>query len=174
MQHRALAVLIIRVAGLLIIVFAITSATRAFGPMFNPEAAEKVGVGLLLSSALISVVIPFSLGLLLTYFPSAVTTKVLRIEGLESSDEADIRSLQRVAFGAIGLWLTLYAVLDAVYLYSKSLLYSRLIETMPTKPPPLSPDDFAGWVTAGVQLLVGVWLLLGNRAIVNIIGRLRG
>src|SRR5438128_1609531 len=176
MEHRALAALIIRIAGLLVIVSAITNAARSFGPFFDPATVQKVGLGLLLFSTLMSVGIPILLGLVLVYFPGAITTRVLRIEGLDAGGENNTKPLQRVAFATIGLWLTTYALIDAVYFYAKARLYFRILEEMPaySKPPLISPDDFGGLVASGLQLIIGLWLLLGNRGIVNALARLRG
>jgi hypothetical protein len=176
MEHRALAALIVRIAGLLIVVSAITNAAKSFGPLFHPDSSEKIGLGLLLLSAVVSVIIPVVLGLVLIYFPGAVTTKVLRIEGIETRGEIQVRPLQQVAFAAIGLWLVVYAILDSIYIYAKTRIYIRLLEEMPAyvKPPSISPDDFAGYVSSGVQLLIGILLLVGSRGLANAISRLRG
>jgi len=174
MDHRALAALIIRVAGLLIVVSAITTyATYSFAPFFLGDTTQKVEI--LLTSAFVSVVIPVALGLVLVYFPGTITTRVLRIEGLESGSESDVKALQRVAFAAIGLWLTLYAVIDAVSIYSKVRLYHRFFADMPTysRPPAWSSDDFGGLVASGLQLIIGLCLLIGNRGIVNVLTRLQ-
>jgi hypothetical protein len=122
------------------------------------------------------VAIPLIVGLILIYLPGTITSRVLKIEGLESGSESNVVPLQRVAFGAIGLWLTVYAVLDAIYVYVKTRIYFRLLEDMPAyaRPPSLSPEDFASLVAAALQLALGLWLLLGNRGIANVIARLRG
>ncbi len=176
MDHRALAVLIIRVAGLLVIVSAIGYAAKSFGPFFFAETFQKVSVGLLLVSIFVSIVVPVALGLVFIYFPGTITTRLLRVEGLESGSEKDTKPLQRVAFATIGIWLTLYAMIDAVYFYSKAYLYLRFFEDMRaySRPPSLSPDDFGGLVASGLQLIIGLWLLMGNRGIVNVLTRLRG
>ena len=72
MEHRALAALIIRIAGLIVIVSAITYTARSIGPFFVADTAQKLSADLVLVSILISLVIPVALGLLLVYFPSAV------------------------------------------------------------------------------------------------------
>jgi hypothetical protein len=176
MDHRALAALILRIAGLLVIVSAITYATKSFGPLVVADNIPKMGIALLLASVLVSVVMPVLLGLVLVYFPGTITTRVLRIEGLEFGNDNDFKALQRVAFATIGLWLALYALIDAVYFYSKARLFFQFLQGMPSysKLPPLSPDDFGGLVASGLQLIVGLWLLIGNRGIVNVLTRLRG
>jgi hypothetical protein len=168
--------MILRIAGLLIIVSTITNAARSFGPFVDFDTVRKLGIGLLVLSILISVAIPILLGLLLVYFPRTITTRVLKIEGLEAGNESNTNALQRIAFATIGLWLAVYAVIDTVYTYAKARLYFRFIEEMPSyaKPPSLSPDDFAGFVSSALQLIIGLWLVFGNRGVVNALARLRG
>ena len=176
MEHRAFAGLIIRITGVVVIVSTITNSARSFVPFFDPVTVQRVGLGLLLFSALVSVVLPILLGLVLVYFPGTITTRVFRIEGLDAGSEDDTRSLQRVAFATIGVWLAAYALIDAVYVYAKARLYFRILEEMPaySKPPVMSPDDFGSLVSSCLQLLIGLWLLLGNRGIVSVLARLRG
>lgn len=176
MEHRALAALIIRIAGLIVIVSAITYTAKSFGPFFVADTGQKLSAALVLVSVLISLVIPVVLGLLLVYFPSALTTRVLKIEGLETGSESDTKAIERVAFAAIGLWLTLYAVIDAVYFFAKAHLFFRFFEDMRAyaKPPLISAEDFGGLVSSAVQLLMGLWLLIGNRGLANVLARLRG
>lgn len=176
MEYRMLAALIIRLAGLLLIVSTVNSAAKSFSYFIHAGSAEKVGIGLLLLSVFVSAILPVVIGALLIYFPKAVTTNVLKIQGLESGTENDLRPLQRVAFAVVGLWLVVYAILDAVYVYAKTRVYFRILEEMPSysKLPPISPDDFGSIVSAVLQLVIGLWLLIGNRSIVNVLARLRG
>jgi hypothetical protein len=176
MEQRGLAALIVRIAGLLIVVSAITNFAESLGPLFRSDSLQKIGVELLLLSAVISLVIPIVLGLVLIYFPVAITIKVLRVDALEAAAEIQVRPLQQVAFAAIGLWLVIHAILDFVYVYAKSQIYIRFFEDMPAyaKPLPVLPDDFASYVSSGVQLLFGVSLLVGSRGLANVISRLRG
>jgi hypothetical protein len=173
METRTLAALLLRIAGLIVIVSSLTGAAKTFGPMINPEVIAKLGLGWLFLAAAVSIVVPVLLGLVLIYFPS-VTSHTLKIDASPPTD-SEIAPLQRVAFAAIGLWLSLNAVLDTVYVFAKIRLYQRLVEDMPSygRASALLPDDFATLVTAALQLVFGIWLLFGNRALANILGRFR-
>jgi hypothetical protein len=175
MEHRVLAALIMRIAGLLVIVSSVSKAAESIGPIFRPDLFEKVGISLLLLSIVVSVIIPIILGVVLIYFPRSVATKVLRIEGLDPASENELRPLQQVAFAAIGLWLTIYAILDAVYVYARARIYLRFFEDIPAhvKPPQITSDDFASLIMSGLQLLIGLVLLIGHRGIVNALAKLR-
>jgi len=177
MEHRALAALILRIAGLLIIITSVTGAVRGFGPWLYPsDMAKDVGVPLLLLSMFVAVVIPVTIGLGLVYFPSSVASRVLKIEGLELTSESSTAPFQRVAFAAIGMWLTVHAVTDATYVYAKIRFYYYLLKDASNYPmvPDIAAGDFAALVAAGLKLIIGIWLLVGNRGIVNVLERLRG
>jgi hypothetical protein len=174
-EHRALATLIVRVTGLLIIVYAVTGATKSFTPFFTSTGASQPSAVVMVLSVMVVLVVPVLLGLIFIYFPATVTTQILRIEG-GPIDAEQIEPLQRVAFSAIGLWLVLFSIIDATYFYGKTRLYQQLVDDAPTygKMPALLPDDFGGLASCAVQLVIGILLLIGNRGIVNAIGRLRG
>ena len=141
--------------------------------MLNPEVIAKMGLGSILLVAAVSILIPVLLGVFLIYFP-ATTGRILRLPG-DAPAESDIAPLQRVAFGTIGLWLALTALLDGVYVFSKLQLYRRFVEDMPSygRAPAILPDDFATLITAAVQLCFGMWLLFGNRGLANVLHRVR-
>jgi hypothetical protein len=175
MDHKSLAALILRISGLLIIVYAVTNAAKNFAPFFNPRTIQEVGVGPIVIGVLVSVVVPVLIGLVLVYFPKSIANPLTKVEGVDAGAE-HVRPLQRVAFSAIGLWLSLYAVIDATYFYAKARLYMRFVENIPSyaTPSPFLPDDFGGLVSCAVQFVIGLWLLIGNRGLVNALTRLRG
>jgi hypothetical protein len=119
---------------------------------------------------------PFAVGLALIYFPSTIATQVLRIEGIEPKSPNDSTLLERVAVSVMGLWFTLQAVLDGVHIFSRWNLYRRFIENQypGASGPSIGPGEFAGFITAALQLILGLWLLLGSRGLANAFARLRG
>lgn len=118
MEHKALAALIIRLAGLWQIVVAANALPQAIAPLFNAEYARTAGYGWLALNAVLTIAVPLAIGLFLVYFPRTVAGSMLR--------------------------------------------------------PAIGPEEFAGLVTAGLQLAFGIWLLLGSRGLVNALARLRG
>lgn len=176
MEHRALAALIVRIAGLLIVVTALANSAKSIAPFFYPKFWDKPGAGVMLLEVIVVVAIPVAIGLFLINFPALTTRKVLRIEGIDAETESQVQPLQRVAFAAIGLWLSIYAILDVLYVYARYRLLFALTDDLPSyaNPPPVSAEDYASYITSGVQLLIGVLLLLGNRGLASVIARLRG
>jgi hypothetical protein len=175
MEHRALAALMVRLVGLWELVVAVNAVPTAIGPLFNPEYVQKAGLWVLVGVALFSVALPLALGLMLIYFPSTVATQVLRVDGIEPKTASDTTLLERVAFSAMGLWFTANAVIDGVHVFSRWHLYRRIIEDQypGASGPAIGPNEFAGFITAAVQLVLGLWLLLGSRGLANAFARLR-
>lgn len=166
----------VRMVGLWELVIAMTAVPSAIAPFFDPEYVAKVGLGTLLAAGLFSVGIPLLVGLGLVYFPGAVTTQVLRIQSPATPESKDTSLLERVALGALGLWFAVQAILDGVHTFSTTYLYRRFVEDQRYPGiggPAISPQEFAGLITAALQLAIGLWLLLGNRGLANALARLR-
>ena len=174
MEHRALAALMVRLVGLWELVVAAGSVPASILPFFEPGYVQKAGLAAIIGSGFSMFGIPLILGLLLIYFPNTVVTRVLRIEGIEPQGSKDTSLLERVAVSALGLWFAVQAVLDGIYNFSKWHLYRRMIEDYSSPAgPSIGPQEFAGFMAAGIQLAVGLWLLLGTRGLVNALERLR-
>jgi len=176
MEHRALAALVIRLVGFWELVVAANALPNAIGPFFNPQYVQQASLFVLIGSAMFAVVLPLAVGVLLIYFPRTIASGAVRVEGVEpNGDEAS--QLERVGVCLMGLWLVIDAAMDAVYNASRWHLYNRVIERQygaGAEGPPIGPTEFAGLVTAVIQLLLGLWLLIGTQGLVNLFQRLRG
>jgi hypothetical protein len=176
MEHKALAALIIRLAGLWQIVVAANALPQAIAPLFNADYARTAGYGWLALNAVLTIAVPLAIGLFLVYFPRTVAGSMLREEGVEPRDASEATRLEQVLVALLGLWFTFQALLDAAYHVSRWHLYERFAERQfpGATGPAIGPQEFAGLVTAGLQLAFGIWLLLGSRGLVNALARLRG
>src|SRR5712692_1179097 len=175
MEHRALAALIVRLAGLWEVVVALNGVPAALGSFINAEYVQKAGLGWLLLHALFTIGVPLLLGFVLIYLPRSVTTSVLNVQGIQPENSSEAFLLERVLVSLLGLWFAIQAVLDGLHVFSRWLLYRRFVEDQyqSATGPAIGPQEFAGLITASVQLAFGLWLVLGRRGIVKAIARLR-
>jgi len=162
-------------AGLIEIVVAMNAVPTALGYFLNPEYVRTAGTGWLYLNAFLVIGIPLVLGLFLVYFPSTVTSRVLRVESIAPRDSSESLYLQRVAFSALGLWFTVDATLNAVHLFSRWHLFQAMFEGRPSGATlsAIGPQAFADLITAVLQLAFGLGLILGNRGLANVLARLR-
>lgn len=176
MEHRALANLFIRMAGLFLVILGVTAIPRAVSPFFGPVYGEKIEPSLLVVVALLNVGIPLLTGMFLIYFPSVATTKVLRIENVEPQNPAESSLLEGVAFSLLGLWFSVTAITDGVRALSTWHLYRVFVEGQHFGDigPPIRVQEFTYLTTAAIQLAIGLWLLFGNRGLARALARLRG
>ena len=175
MDSRALANIIVRLSGLIIVVYAVTNSAKTIAQIFDLPFSQGIPYSDLALSTLFSLSIPLIVGLFLIYFPATIARKALRIEGTDiDSNSASL--LQHVAFSSIGLWLVVFSIIDASYFFGKTRLYLRYYQdysaTVPM--PPMHPDDFGGMVSCGVQLVLGLLLLIGSRGLVKLGENVRG
>src|SRR5882672_9479836 len=114
MDHRALAALILRIAGLLVIVYSVTNAAKTLVPVFMPSATPPISGWPITLTLLVGIVLPVAIGLVLIYFPRSIASALLKVDGADVTQE-QVAPLQQVTFTAIGLWLALFAIVDAAY-----------------------------------------------------------
>ena len=180
MEHRTLAALIIRLTGLVVLVMTITSAARSFVDFFYPSPMLKdLGIGYMATSIVISGLLPLAIALFLIYFPGMTVNGVLRIQGLETGSDTNVAPLQRVAFSALGMLFMINSILQAVHAMAKYDWYFYWMhETQSHNSPaahlPISPEQFSSYISAGLEFLLGLGLLIGSKGIANALSRLRG
>ena len=178
MEHRALAALVLRFTGLVVLVTTITNATGQLLVYFVPDpTVPDVGSARVVLVVLL-VVVPVAIALLLIYFPSAVLTRVLRVPGLKGPFESDILPLQRVAFAALGLWFVLDGITDAAYVAAQNRWFFRVDEAVrlllePGYEPPLSAHEFSMYVVGALRVVLGLALLVGSGALARLLAKLR-
>ena len=170
MDCRSLTSLMLRLAGVFILVSAVTSAPQTFFGLLYRRGGESVDIWPLAVAAFATFAIPFLVGLLLIYFPATVANRMVSA----GTETADALILQQVAFSAFGLYFVTVAVYEAVYWWAKLQLYFAVYEEMNfARPTHLRDEDFAGIVSTGAQFVAGVAVLLGGRGIANLFHRLR-
>lgn len=175
MDHRSLSNLLIRLAGVIIIISSVLAI-----PHTVVSLATTGSPGDSLTSAIImagvSTLLPALIGLGLLWFPGTVTNRVICEAKGDTSITTDPVNLQQLVFSALGMYFFASSLFDAVYWLSRLKLYYAALDVLPSfqKAPFILPDDFAGMMSTATEFIVGIYLLFGSKGISNLVAKLRG
>jgi hypothetical protein len=100
----------------------------------------------------------------LWFFPLTVASKLLPPTAKTDQAHIPIEQVQSVGFSLLGLWVLTSAVPDSFYWVFMTYQSSR-----PNSILELGSSDYAYVVTTAVELVLGVWLLLGARGLVGLL-----
>ena len=168
MDYKSLTLLLLRLTGVIIMVWAITAAPHTFVLLHLSAGVNTDSAPWLLT--IVASALPILVGLLLVYFPGTIANKIVA-PGTES---IDILNLQQLAFSVLGLYFISLAVFDAVYWLAKLRIYFAVYSELNYgRPDRLLPNDFAGIASTCVQFVSGLVLLFGGRRLANLVHRLR-
>ncbi len=173
MDYRTITSLMLRLAGVFILVQLVTSVPQAITNLLRFGGQEIVGVDALWLSA-VALVLPLVIGLMLVYFPSTVANRVVRVE--EPVDTGKLaESLLPVALACLGVYFVCAALFDGVYYLSRMWLYYAVVDKLRwTGPAPaLTPGDFAGIASTLAQFVIGLALALGPKGLRKLVTRMR-
>jgi hypothetical protein len=158
MDEAALSRLLLKIAGLVIIVFAIASAPDYVVRALSARATEGSLTGYILLGVL-PVLVPLALGALLFTFPADI---VRRSTGLPASTSPDTAAAEKLAYVILGAYLLSQAIVDGAYLLGKLRLYTIYIEGhgyASDRTSPALPDDFAR-ICGSVAEFILAWVLI--------------
>lgn len=175
MDHHALSNLLLRVAGVIIVVSSVLSVPpTVIGLATNDSSSGNLTSAVLMSG--LAALLPLLVGLVLLWFPGTVTHRIVGVRHEEASAVADGEKLRQLAFSVLGLYFVSSALFDAVYWYARLKLYHSTVaaEFAYMMPPVVLQDDFAGMLSTGSQLIVGLLLLFGSKGISNLVAKVRG
>jgi hypothetical protein len=154
MDARTFAATLLKVAGLVIVVYTLSKLPSYF-PI--PTASEvPMPPSLRIISAAFDIVPPILLGLVLWFFPGKVANKI--IASSENSAPMAIAGVERVAVTVLGLYLAAWGISDLAY--QLGLLF-RLEENRSAVIP--------GGLAALAEIVVGGVLSLGARRVVSLL-----
>lgn len=174
MDYRTITSLMLRIAGVLILVQLVLFFPREFISLiqWGGESANRQELFVLLG---LSLILPVVIGVMLIYFPSIVTNRIISAKD-EVESIAKFEDLRPLAFSCMGLYFISSSLFDGIYWLAKLNIYYSAVakEQWIGSPPAIMPDDFAGIASTVFQLLIGLILLLGSKGINNLVTRLRG
>lgn len=174
MDHKALSALLIKLAGAFIIINALTDFPRYFANVVS-LGGNDLPLWILLAGGALPLLVPLLAGVGMFMFPGMITNRLIHTPAEQESLVQATPRLEAAAFSVLGGYLVFRAIADAAYLFSKFKLYEKVILQDPIYVGPnILPDEFASFVTTGIEFLMGVSLLLGAKGLVRLKDRIRG
>lgn len=164
MYLRDLARLLVKIAGLLILVSAVTRVPGDFVWVLGGKASLDIWAVALMVFA--PAAISVGVGALLFFCVDPIIDRAL-FTGSQtgSAQPADLRSFEEIAFAVLGLYIFSTGLTEAVYYWGRTDLYYQAVKSLSASvpalsPPALSASDFGGFCAAALRLAIGIALML--------------
>ncbi|MGO4127667.1 hypothetical protein AB4Z01_24960 [Inquilinus sp. YAF38] len=171
MPLRDIARLLVKIAGLVVIVSAVIDLPVLLArslPVQEPMTARDV-----VTMALVPPAIAALIGIVMFWGAGRIVDRLLVEPAAPGQGTGlDLRAIEEIAIAALGLYFVATAIADAFYYWGKAALYYRVVTENGYPIPPITPDDFAGFVSTAARLAIGVVLVLLSRGIVAVRRRL--
>lgn len=174
MDHRALSRLLLRIAGVVVIVATLTSVPKSVVALVV-AAGQDADVSPLMTALLASFV-PVLIGIALVWLPGSVANRLVDNTPTGSDSSEAVAHLHAIALSVLGFYFVATAIFDAAFWLARIKLYAAVIDGSEVFAgvPKVMPDDFAGMVATGLQALVGLVLVLGSKGAARLLSKARG
>ena len=154
MDLREITRLVLKLAGLYLLVTVLLGipATVLLPDPYSVQSAISLGLyGLV--------------GLALFFFPGLVMNRVIRVQA-ETAGDVSSEKLVQVGSILLGLYFTVTAAYGLIYTYVKTRWFPQL-HFPGSRGPDMPADDFAYFIAAGAQIVIGLALWLGSKYVVR-------
>jgi hypothetical protein len=166
MDTRAISTILLKVAGLIVIVLCVGQVPGYFSVMTREAGwtlAQVLGtIGLTLGPLAI-------LGIGLWFFPGTVANRIVSGAPVPEST-FDPRPLELIALTVVGIYLVAHAIIDIAYNVALAITLLRVVPDLANVP----PSVIARIAAALVQIIIGVALCIGGRGVLRLVERMRG
>jgi len=164
-DYRDLTNLLLKVAGAVIIIFAIINVPTYVSYYFALQEQSFIAF---LGVSVIPMLVPAAVGLFLLLFPVTITNKIIKGEKGKKTPTMDILALERVAFSVLGLYLMFRVVSDLVY-HGTSIYLAGGLATYNTG----YQHPLALLITTIVEFFFALYLLLGSSGLIRLLDKFR-
>jgi hypothetical protein len=163
-DYRALVVLIVKTAGLILVLYTIALLPdRIGGYVLSPERSNALFIGMVL----VPFLVPLVIGGFMLWFPASSARAVV---GSPFATGTDLeRLVQPLVFSGIGLFLALDGVRALAYYFALNAYIDEVYADSPFSDPSARADVASNIVS----LVIGVALILGARGLSALVHRLR-
>lgn len=169
MDFRQISALLIKISGLVVIVFAVTGIPGYINSFLYIGNDTLVNF---IMWIVIPLVFPLSIGLAMWFFPKSITNKIIKNNN-ESIDANKITAeIEQIAITVLGLILLFFALSDLTFNLVNIFLVNKenygsfsLIK--------ISAEDWGHLVGTLVELTFAIFLIVRTKGIIIIISKLR-
>lgn len=169
MDYRQLSNLLIKIAGIVIIVFAVTAIPGHINSFLyqGQETLAKFALWVILP-----LIVPLIVGLLMWSFPRTITNRIFEKDLEASGSNRVAEEIERIAVTILGLILLFFALSDLtfnfVYVYFTNKENMGVITSFR-----ISPEDWGHIIGTIVEIVFALIILLKAKGVVHFIRRLR-
>jgi len=169
MDYRELSKLLIKVAGMVVIVIAITSIpSHINGFLYQGQDT--------LSNFIKWVLLPLSppliVGYLMWSFPGTITNKIIEKNSEQTTNTVSLNEIERVAITTLGLVLMFYALSDIVFNFTYVLAENAGHSIMSTEFR-ISAENWGHIAGTLVEILFALTLLIKANGVILLLNKLR-
>jgi hypothetical protein len=168
MDYAGLTRLLIRIAGMLSIAFAVGDRPLLLERVYD---GNRDAPWVMLAGAFGSIIPPVVIGALLFVLAGPITNRVFD-RPASGDPRPELVGIESAALFVLGCYLLAYAILDAVYLLAKLKLYYALVDTNSYSAPSMLPNDFGQLCRTIVKLVLALGLILFSRGVVALKDRM--
>jgi len=168
MDIKQLSSLLVKVAGIVLIVYAISGIPNNINSYLfqGKDTAINFAVWVI-----IPVLFPFLIGMAMWKFPTIITNKV--INGVSNEVEGNtFRELELIALTILGLVLLFFALSDITF----NLIYvwaTNQVNNSPVSALLISPEDWGHIAGTFVEIIFALVLLFRSKGVIGIIKKFR-
>src|SRR5690348_2623808 len=147
---RDIARLLIKLTGLVILIFGITSLPRSLGWLFASDVPNRIFT--MLTVGIAPATLWIVVGGAMYYGAGRIADRALLRGEPESAIAAfDFRGLEEIAVSVLGLYVFSSGIAEGIYYWAKLDLYYRYAVQMVVNPPPIPQTEYAGIAAAGTR-----------------------
>jgi len=168
MDYRELTILLIKVAGAVIIAFAISTIPLTYWEFYRARNPND-SIFFFTLTTVFPLAFPLIIGAAMMALPGTIANRLIK-NGDDNSDKTiSLKGLEVVAFRLLGLYLLFRVVSD--YVYNFFYLYRDRNVTTLQNPEVLT--TYVNLAATTVELMFAMYLLFGAKGLLNLLNKAR-
>jgi hypothetical protein len=166
-SHRDLARLLVKIAGLVVIVSALSDLPTNLSRLITADASASVLAMSLMTFGPASISI--CAGLIMIWGAGNITDHLLYLPSTRPDNgPLAFAEIEEIAVSLLGLYLVANGLAEALYYWGKTELYYDYVVAHAYSGQKIAPAEFGGLIAGGVRVAIGLALFFGNRGLISL------